>query len=158
MTSTEEAVKEVLRDNPQLRKQEYTGDHPLSGHCYVASEAYYHLEGGPNSSLKPCNIKHEGVSHWFIKDESTGEIIDLTVEQFDTPVPYSEGRGRGFLTRDPSKRCQVVLGQVKDRFGITPWFTGLQPSQWAIGARGSLPRGLQHRRVPVYGLVQWRDH
>jgi hypothetical protein len=91
--------------SPELVKPEFRGEHPLSGHCYVASEAFYHLVGG-----KPMNVRHEGVSHWFILLDD--EVVDLTAAQFDTPVDYSKARGCGFLTKQPSKRCQVVLDRI----------------------------------------------
>jgi hypothetical protein len=59
-------------------------------------------------------LEHEGAQHWWIEDER-GNVIDLTAEQFATPVPYDQGRGRGFLTRDPSKRAQVVIDRVTSR-------------------------------------------
>lgn len=77
----------------------------MAGHCYVASEAYYHLRGG-----KPMNMRHEGVSHWFILDGD--EIVDLTADQFETVPDYSTARGCGFLTKKPSKRCQILLDRL----------------------------------------------
>lgn len=74
-----------------------------SGHCYVASETLYHLLGGKEAGLKPMNIKHEGAQHWFLKDKH-GNVLDITKDQFKTPVPYDKARGRGFLTKTPSKR------------------------------------------------------
>lgn len=35
----------------------------FAGHCYAASEAYYHLAGGKAASLKPKRLRHEGVTH-----------------------------------------------------------------------------------------------
>lgn len=86
---------------------------PTAGHCYVASEAYYHLAGGAAVGLKPMFIKHCGVSHWFIRDLTQDEDIDLTAEQFTVPVPYSKAVGCGFLTRQPSKRAQELIGRVR---------------------------------------------
>lgn len=90
---------------PELVKPEYRGSHPLSGHCYVASEAFYHLVGG-----KPMQMNHEEISHWFIKYDD--QIIDLTVDQFESTPDYSQAKGRGFLTKKPSKRCQIVLDRI----------------------------------------------
>lgn len=96
-----------------MLKPQYRGGHPLSGHCYVASEAYYHLKGGKAARLHAVNIKRESVSHWWI--EHGDEIVDLTAEQFSTPVLYWYGRRRGFLTKKPSKRAQIVINRVKER-------------------------------------------
>jgi hypothetical protein len=86
-----------------LRQPQYRGNpNPLAGHCYVASEVEYHLNGG-----NPMFIRHEGQPHWFIMRD--GEVIDHTASQFTSPVPYHLARGKGFLTRQPSKRAARVL-------------------------------------------------
>jgi hypothetical protein len=66
----------------------------VAGHCYIASEAAFHLLGGKQAGWTPMNIKHEGVSHWFLKHTS-GKILDITAKQFSSPVPYQNARGRG---------------------------------------------------------------
>jgi len=98
---------------PDLLKPQFRGTHPLAGHCYVASEAYYHLKGGKAAGLYAVNLKHEGASHWWIEDN--GKVVDLTAVQFSTPVPYDKGRRRGFLTKRPSKRAQKVIDRVLER-------------------------------------------
>lgn len=96
-----------------LLKPEYRGAaRPFTGHCYVASEAYYHMNGGSEAGLKAVRLRHEGSTHWWIED-SEGNRTDLTAEQFLTPVPYEKGVGAGFLTKAPSKRAQTVIDQVK---------------------------------------------
>lgn len=88
------AIRANLTDD--LLKPEYrNAERPFTGHCYVASEAYYHLNGGKAAGLKPVGMAHEGSQHWWIEDKD-GNITDLTAEQFKTPVPYSEGKGRAF--------------------------------------------------------------
>lgn len=100
-------VRSVLTDD--LRNAPYKGScNPMSGHCYVASEALYHAMGGKAAGLKPMYVKHEGSPHWFLKTKD-GKIIDPTADQFKTPVPYHEAKGKGFLTKEPSKRARVVL-------------------------------------------------
>lgn len=70
--------------------------------------------GGKLNGLKPMNMKHEGVSHWFILDTLNGNrIIDITANQFKTPPDYSKARGRGFLTRLPSKRAVTLMNRIK---------------------------------------------
>lgn len=95
-----------------LRKPEYRGHpNPLYGHCYVASEAYFHLS--PNRSLlKVMRIKHEGTTHWFLKNLFTGEFIDITAGQFKNMPDHSLGVGTGFLTKQPSKRAQELIRRV----------------------------------------------
>ena len=98
-----------------LRKPEYRGNpNCLAGHCYVASEALYHSSGGKSAGLTPMHVKHEGASHWFLRAAS-GENIDPTASQFATPVPYHEAKGKGFLTRQPSRRAQTVMRRMNER-------------------------------------------
>lgn len=107
------AVQQALTDD--LRKPQYRGrENCLAGHCYVASEALYWLLGGPQSGWVPQNIQHEGGPHWYLKHKISGAVLDPTASQFKTPVPYESGRGKGFLTKQPSKRTQVVLDRVKN--------------------------------------------
>jgi hypothetical protein len=110
MNTVEQAIRASL--TPELLKPEYRGsDRPYAGHCYVASEAYWHLRGRSHGYI-PHRIKHEGSTHWYLMRRNTGEVIDLTAEQFETSVPYSEGVGCGFLTSKPSKRAQTVIDRV----------------------------------------------
>ncbi len=78
----------------------------------MASEAAYHLLGGVNSQFKPCHVKHENETHWFLRHKTTNEIIDMTAGQFRTTVPYDLGRGCGFLTKQPSKRAQILIERL----------------------------------------------
>jgi hypothetical protein len=98
---TPDLLKDEYRDNPR----------PYAGHCYVASEVYYHLRGGKEAGLKAVGLEHEGAQHWWLED-NLGNVIDLTSEQFATSVPYERGRGRGFLTKQPSKRAQTVIDRL----------------------------------------------
>ena len=107
-----EAIISALTDD--LRRKPWKGNpNPLAGHCYVASEAFYHLMGGAKAGFIPQVIRHEGSTHWYLKDKS-GIIHDLTAGQFKTPVPYDQGKGCGFLTLLPSKRAQIVMQRVID--------------------------------------------
>lgn len=96
----------------ELRKKDYR-DHPnpVAGHCYVASEVLFHKVGGKAAGWTPQTVRHEGGSHWFLKNQN-GDIVDPTADQFETPVPYDQARGCGFLTKQPSKRAQVVLNRL----------------------------------------------
>lgn len=81
------------------------------GQCYPASEALYHLMEGWKYGIKPIQGNWEGVSHWALRC-SDGRVIDLTVEQFNETPDYSVFRGRGFLTKTPSKKAQVIIDKV----------------------------------------------
>jgi hypothetical protein len=63
--------------------------------------------------VTPMTVRVNGDVHWFLKSKLTPvTYIDPTADQFDTPVPYLEGRGRGFLTKAPSKRAQKILERL----------------------------------------------
>lgn len=87
------------------------------GQCYAVSEALQHLCG--KDRWKPEQLNHEGVSHWYLRHRETGEVLDLTSGQFDTPVPYDRGRGRGFLTKKPSEKAQKIINRVAEV--VTPY-------------------------------------
>jgi hypothetical protein len=98
---------------PELLHAEWSRNpKPFAGHCYVASEALYHLAGGKQVGLVPASIRHEGSAHWFLR-ECIGGVLDVTAMQFDSPVPYVQGVGRGFLTKGPSRRARIVMDRVR---------------------------------------------
>ena len=82
------------------------------GNCYVASEVLYHLLGGLESGMVPIQGEWEGVSHWALR-KSNGVVVDVTVEQFKTVPDYSLFRGKGFLTKKPSKKAQELIDLIK---------------------------------------------
>lgn len=100
------AVREALTDD--LRRPPWRGSPcPLAGHCYVASEAAYHLLGGQASGWTPQFLTHEGSPHWYLRRGE--EVLDITEAQFRTPVPHHLGTGKGFLTRTPSRRAALLM-------------------------------------------------
>jgi len=104
-------IRSALSDD--LRSSRYRGQAcSTAGHCYVASEAAYHAMGGSASGFTPQFVRHEGEPHWYLKHDETGLIYDLTADQFGTPVPYELGKGKGFLTKEPSKRARVILERI----------------------------------------------
>lgn len=110
MNDLERAVQAAAIKHHNLRRGEYRKmENPLGGMCYIASEALYHLS--PNT-YKGMNMVVGGVSHWFLVERSTGRIVDLTASQFSDTLDYSQAVGRGFLTRPPSKRAQVIMNEV----------------------------------------------
>lgn len=103
-------VVRALTDD--LRRSPWRGSkNRLAGHCYVACEAIFHLSG---KTLRPHFIRHEGSPHWFLRDAS-GQVVDPTFSQFKNPVPYHLGRGKGFLTKSPSKRAATVMARVRSQ-------------------------------------------
>lgn len=119
-------IQAYLADHPEFREAEYDPDtadaHPLTGHCYTASEAFHAAASGEldqkESPYRACHYTHEDVSHWFVETPD-GDVVDLTYQQFDTGVPYEEGEGMGFLSY-PSEDTERVLED-----------TGLHPERGA---------------------------
>lgn len=112
----------VAELSPDLLKPQYLkleNRNRFTGHCYVASEALYHLRGGLRSGLLPQCVRHEGGVHWYLKRRKDGRIFDLTSKQFSSLPPYESGKGCGFLTRKPSRRAQVLIRRVNARLKAT---------------------------------------
>lgn len=112
-------IKQRIIDSlsDDLLKPEYKkmkNKNKYTGHCYIASETFYHLS---NNKPSVYHIKHEGSTHWFLKYEN--EVLDLTYKQFKTPVIYKNARKGFFLTKNPSKRSVKLINKVlKNPFKI----------------------------------------
>ena len=96
-----------------LRRAPWRGSpNPWAGHCYVACEAVFHLCGlSPGGPVRPACVRVDGVTHWFLKD--CGHVHDPTAEQFDETPDYGSGRGKGFLTRRPSRRARTLIAALR---------------------------------------------
>lgn len=82
------------------------------GHCYVATEAAYHLFA-KSEGFVPYMAKIGDSTHWWLANEQTGEILDPTFPQLKGNFEiYAEGRRRAFLTKKPSKRAQEVIRRL----------------------------------------------
>ena len=115
MQTTIKQIQQILSLDllsPQWRKLVQPGDHFTRGHCYAASEALYHLVA-KDLGYKPMVLPlGDGQTHWFLRN-SSGEVLDVTAEQFPNPIDYSKGRGCGWLSGDkPSARCREIMQRV----------------------------------------------
>lgn len=107
-----QAIAAVLSDDLLLPRYRRQPDRSvLTGHCYAASEAAYHLLGGRAAGWSARVLRHEGGTHWYIQ-HSGGTILDITAPQFTTPVPYTAGRRIGFLTLAPSRRAREIIRRL----------------------------------------------
>jgi len=109
---------------PDLLKGSYKNSNPqnYSGYCYVATEAFYWMMGGPQSEYYPCVLGHKdwpegldkGKTHWFLKNRKTGKVVDITKEQFDLPIPYNRGISNGMMNYPVggSKRCRILIDRI----------------------------------------------
>ncbi len=92
------------------------------GNCYATCEALYHLLGGKKNGWGVETVRHEGDVHWYLTlnvryPTPNGArmmqlIIDPTEKQFKVAPPYHAGRGRGFLTREPSRRARELMDRL----------------------------------------------
>lgn len=93
------------------------------GNCYVTCEALYYLLGGKAAGWTPHTVRHEGDVHWYLQQdiyenrgngriERVSTLLDPTAQQFINPPPYHLGRGRGFLTREPSRRARGLMERM----------------------------------------------
>tara|TARA_B100000700_G_scaffold69353_2_gene76900 strand:+ start:15677 stop:16081 length:405 start_codon:yes stop_codon:yes gene_type:complete len=112
-------IQDSLTDEllkPEYRKLE--NRHQTTGHCYIAAEALYHLLGGKEKVSSYTGRDSDNGTHWWLVDKQTKEIYDPTAEQYyheNENPPYENGKACGFLTRQPSKRCQTILDKVNEK-------------------------------------------
>ena len=107
--------------SPDLLKPEYINKNkinPLHGHCYVATEAFYHfMAEEEKKEFSPAIIKVGNITHWFLINDDNDQVIDLTSQQFNFKLDYSKSRKCGFLTKKPSKRCLILINRVYEKSG-----------------------------------------
>lgn len=76
----------------------------------------YHLYGKTHGyEPRVVQMPELDTTHWWLQNEK-GDILDGTAEQFtsrDIAIPYEFGRGSGFLTKKPSKRCEILISRIE---------------------------------------------
>lgn len=114
-----EAIRACL--SPDLlseseRRKIRPGSHPVTGHCFIATHAAYHLIG-QRHWLEPhwCTVEGGG-THWWLWNAVAGEYLDPTIEQAQQPFPYGTGR-RCLLYTLGHKRTDRLLHLVRERLG-----------------------------------------
>lgn len=108
---SDDLLKPKFRRLKQERNENY-----LWGHCYVASEVLYHVLGGSESEYVPMRLKVGEITHWYLRNTETGDIVDITAKQFSYNLDYSKGRNAIFLTKDPSKRAKRLMDRIRHCF------------------------------------------
>lgn len=113
-----ELTPDLLR--PDWRALNLAG-HPMTGHCYVATEALYHLLGGKKAGWTANVLSFAddlswapgGLTHWWL-EHADGRRLDATCDQFRSPVPYARGRRAAFVTnaklgsRPSARTCKLL--------------------------------------------------
>ena len=123
-----EEIRQLVQKalSPELLKGRWrTEQGTLDGHCYVASEALWHLLD--KSLWQPHYALYMDAggraTHWWLVHKDTLEIADPTKEQYDGykfldknledgVPPYKIGKIGNFLTKEPSKRAKIVIDRV----------------------------------------------
>lgn len=111
---TAKAIRDYLRGHPEIAKGKYHAEPgKVYGHCYVASEAYYHLTDDDPAIY--CLSYDEGGTHWFLTRDDDRTVIDLSIEHPSDGlgISYADAQRRAFITGyDPSKRTQTVMAET----------------------------------------------
>jgi len=89
-----------------LYREGWTPENPTTGYCYVVAEVVYHYLA-PKGSQPYVTHTGQKETHWFLRSPS-GEVIDLTADQFDIPPDYEQGKRANFLTPQPSKKAKIL--------------------------------------------------
>lgn len=117
--SVDDAIKTIRKNlsNDLLKPDfKYDGRHPMFGHCFVATEALWHLTGKKYSVY--CGKDDENITHWWLQD-ALGNKFDATADQYTDlgkQPPYHRGKKSAFMLTynegRPSNRCQVLLERI----------------------------------------------
>ncbi len=96
-------------------KKSWSPENPTRNYCYVVSEWYLNYKAPKGSIAYSLVVPGDDYKHYFIMHPSkefgvTGDIVDLTSEQFDdySLVDYSKGKKAHFMYPSPSKRASIL--------------------------------------------------
>ena len=88
-------------------RSRWTEEYPTTGYCYFVSEVICRY------CCPECKsyylIDDDNEKHWYVKTP-TGEIIDLTADQYDEKPDYSKGKRKSF--RKESNTCKELATQL----------------------------------------------
>ena len=105
---------------PPFRESPRAIGNPTYGHCYVATEALFHLLKQPHQWRPQVGTDGHGNRHWWLQHSVDGTILDPTYQQYrvlQEPLPYeaSGGHPQTFLTKGPSKRAKILMERVRKK-------------------------------------------
>jgi hypothetical protein len=96
--------------NQDMREAVAPTDHYCRGHCYVASEAFYHLYG------KDAGFESRGADyHWWLYHPGRHVIADPTAPQLPPDFIYPAKAPSRFLPQSPSYAAEELMRRVKGR-------------------------------------------
>ncbi|SNZ18153.1 hypothetical protein SAMN06269185_3264 [Natronoarchaeum philippinense] len=115
-------LREYVRSNPGVRKDEYDYDDvdPVEGACYLLAEAYFHATSGRDAfdvyrlDWSEVSPDYEG-AHWFLRRTADDIVVDLSLPtpEDGVDVPWDVARHRAFITGyTPSNRTQTALSAL----------------------------------------------
>lgn len=139
---------------PRFRKERTQGCNPLTGHCFLATEAIWSLIRELNNEeyyYIPCHFRAHDFPeigpHWFLKDYNTGHIIDLTFGQFPPEVMVN-----GHLPYDhPKVKCDY---KVKDKWKYAATALMMHRPKKTENSSGQYPEGTDRHKVPPTARTQ----
>jgi hypothetical protein len=176
-------IKRAIIDSlsPDLLEKQYRlqlgpGDPPETGHCAVASEAFYHIAGGRQAGFMPvvCGYAADGQgnmkfgadkqaaladgwqkeTHWWVRGPAAGRrgaggIFDVTARQYPAPFPYAHGHNTGFMQpqQKPSRRAQVVIDRVTEKLGAAALAEYRRENRRAFAAAGGAQQKPPRMRI-----------
>lgn len=101
MNLTEQQVVDTLRNVgdkwlSKKYKHEWEQDSPTNGYCYIVAEVVYHYVVANGTPI--CISFEDGTTHWYVRDNENGQLVDFTRQQFGAErIPYERGVGKGFM-------------------------------------------------------------
>ena len=100
--------------HPAYKPTEKDWQDACKNHCYVATEAAYHLFG-KKAGFVPYVYPHgDGTTHWWLVHQETGAVLDPSGPQLKGKTSlYKGGRRATFLTRKPSRRAVELMRRVR---------------------------------------------
>lgn len=116
-TNLKAIIEKILTNlTPDLLAKGYEYDirNPTKNFCYVASEALYHLKAKELGYFPVRARDTLGKVHWWLENKEY-DILDITWQQYQLEnlfPPYRDGKRGGFLTKNPSKRCKILMERV----------------------------------------------
>lgn len=92
----------------------------MTGHCFTATNAFFHATGGADGPYVPEYVKHEQSTHWFLVDKRDGSIVDLTASQFRKQPDYEKGKRAGMRANRggdsvPTRAAERTIARMYSR-------------------------------------------